>query len=273
MFQIRFIAFIGIAFLLSCSGRTDNSLEVINSTSFSEKQITLENSVMQRLSSDLQAPDPRENIHEQNILDEKMNKMISATENVRKTKSDSAWKVLSANWEDFRKNHVGTDGMPFVSDSIAKPESTRIARKWAELNDRLLKLSGEVRFGDALEKILYESKVPVLAEKFLKSAIYTHIDDQIFINVFGSSILIHHHTTGGTIKLIQETNYPASHELTLKCECNDVRYLNVFIRIPLWATNPTVTHGNVKYIPHPGEYCQISRMWRDGDEIRVTLKN
>jgi DUF1680 family protein len=124
-----------------------------------------------------------------------------------------------------------------------------------------------------MEKVLYDAEVPLLSADLLKSIIYTHIDDQIFVNIFGSSSLIHHHTTGGVIKLIQETSYPASNDITLKCETNDARFLNVFIRIPSWAVNPTVTHGNVKYVPHPGEYCQISRMWKDGDEIRILLKN
>jgi DUF1680 family protein len=61
--------------------------------------------------------------------------------------------------------------------------------------------------------------------------------------------------------------------MTLKCESNDVRYLDVFIRIPEWAINPTVSYGNVKYVAHSGEYCQVSRKWHDGDEFRIVLKN
>jgi hypothetical protein len=200
--------------------------------------------------------------------------MSANARNVRKTRSDSAWISLSASWEDFRKNHIGPDGLPvFQADSLTDSQSKSISGKWAELNVSLLKLSGEVQFGDALEKMLYKSKVPVLSDKILKSVIYTYIDDQIFVNLIGSSNVNHHHTTGGTIKLIQKTDYPESNEITLKCECNDVRYLDLFIRIPAWAVNPTVTHGNVKYVPHPGEYCQISRKFNDGDEIQVRLKN
>ena len=203
----------------------------------------------------------------------KMDEMIRTVENTSKLKSDTTWKVLSREWEDIRVNLSDMKGLSNASDSMADSELNTIERKWCDLNVRLLKLSGEVRFGDALEKILYEAKVPVLSDKILKSIIYTHIDDQIFINIFGTSSLIHHHTTGGTIKIIQESGYPANNEIILRCETNDSRFLNVFIRIPFWAINPTVTHGNVKYVPHPGEYCQISRMWKDGDEIRIVLKN
>jgi DUF1680 family protein len=61
--------------------------------------------------------------------------------------------------------------------------------------------------------------------------------------------------------------------MTLTCETNDARYLDVYIRIPEWAVNPTVAHGNVKYVAHPGEYCQISRKWKDKDEFFIILKN
>jgi DUF1680 family protein len=49
--------------------------------------------------------------------------------------------------------------------------------------------------------------------------------------------------------------------------------MDVFIRIPSWAVNPTVTHGNVKYVAHPGEYCEVYRKWNNGDQIKVELKN
>ena len=136
-----------------------------------------------------------------------------------------------------------------------------------------MKFSGEIRFADVLEKLLYESKSPVLSEKLLKSVIYTRIYDQVFVNIIGSSSISYQHTTGGTVKLIQQTDYPEGNEMILKCECSDLRFMDVFIRIPSWAVHPSVTHGNVKYVANPGEYCEISRKWENGDEIKVVLKN
>jgi hypothetical protein len=260
----RLSAIIGIAvFLISC-GRSENGLNAINSGSFSETNITLDDAVSQRLLSDSVM-----NTSGQSPISIKLDESILAIEKLRKTQSDSLWNVVSDSWYDF-----GKDGFSILStDSMSNSDASAIAGKWVELNIQLLKLSGEVRFGDAVENLLYKNQSPVLTEKQLKSIIYTHIDDQIFINVIGSSSLTHQHTTGGTIKLIQKTDYPNSNEMTLKCESNDVRYLDVFIRIPEWAINPTVSYGNVKYVAHPGEYCQVSRKWHDGDEFRIVLKN
>ena len=260
----RLSAIIGIAvFLFSC-GRSEKGLNVINSGSFSETNITLDGALTQRLLADSVV-----NISGQSPISIKLDEMISVAERLRKNQSDSLWNAVSASWYDF-----GKDGLSVLSaDSLSNSKATAIASKWADLNIALLKLSGEVRFGDAIEDLLYKNQEPVLTEKQLKSVIYTHIDDQIFINVIGSSSLNHQHTTGGTIKLIQKTEYPLINEIVLYCECSDTRFLDVFIRIPEWAVNPTVTHGNVKYVARPGEYCQVSRKWRDGDEFRIVLKN
>jgi hypothetical protein len=239
----------------------DNKLTVINSKSYAEKQIDIDKSFAGRIYKGSIGQ-----IQEPSLLTKKLDELISKSEELNASKSDSSWVLVLKNWEEIRSSRLVSS-----VDSIASLIGT--AQKWANLNINLLKFSGEVRFGDELEKMLYEPKIQVLSEKILKSVIYTHVYDQIFVNILAPSSLTHQHTTGGTIKLIQQTNYPESNEITLKCETSDVRYLDVFIRIPEWAVNPKVSHGNVKYVAHPGEYCQISRKWNDGDIIQVLLKN
>jgi len=261
---IRISAIIGIAvFLISC-GNAKNRLNVINSESFPEKNIIIDQSVGQRLLLDSIA-----NISEQNLISTKLDKMIRVAESLRKNQSDSVWNIISANWYDFGKGDVSILSV----DSLSNSEASAMLSKWIDLNIILLKLSGEVKFGDAIEDLLYKYPRLVLTETQLKSIIYTHVDDQIYINIFGSSNFNYQHTTGGNVKFTQQTDYPLGNEMTLSCEVGDVRYMDVFIRIPSWAVNPTVTHGNVKYVAHPGEYCEIYRRWNDGDEIKVVLKN
>lgn len=266
----QLIAIAGIVWIFWSCGSGNNGLSVHNSQSFHDTQITLDSQLMPRLTADTV-----EAVQDKNPLMQPIGDMILQTEKLKTNPSDSGWTALSTSWEDFRVKYVGADGILFRQneDSSANSQNARLPEKWAELNKSLLKFSGEVRFGDALERLLYEPKVPVLSEKFLKSVIYTHLDDQIFVNLIGSSSLNHYHTTGGTIKLIQVTDFPEGNEITLKCECDDTRFLDVFIRIPSWAVNPTVTHGNVKYVARAGEYCEISRKWKNGDEFKIVLKN
>ena len=257
---VRLIIISGIALLFTACGSEKESFTRTNSQSFAEKQITLEGTLSLRTGAD-----SINYIPGSSLLLKNLEEMLSVTQTLKKTKSDSSWTALQKSWEEFRINEA-----VLLADTSVN--SVFVLQKWAELNSQLLKLTCEVRFGDALEKLIYESN-SYLPESLIKSAIYTHIDDQIFINLIGSSSLNHQHTTGGTIKLIQKTEYPSTNGIALFCECSDTRYLDVFIRIPEWAVNPTVTHGNVKYVARPGEYCQVSRKWRNGDEFLIALKN
>jgi hypothetical protein len=224
--------------------------------SFHEKQIVVDKRLAERLFVDSAVQTQASDIRSTKLI-----QLIQEAETLRESQNPGQWQAFLTRWEDFRNNTISADST--ATDWQA----------WAQLNIGLLKLSGEVRFADAVEALFYGSSTPVLTGSQLKSVIYTHVDDQIFINLLGSSSLTHAHTTGGTVKLIQETSYPATNTILLKCESTDKRYLDVFIRIPSTAVNPTVTHGNVKYVARPGEYCQISRKWNTGDEILVSLKN
>ena len=257
---MKFLSFGFILVLLVSCGQKQ-SFQSVNSLSFDEGQITLGFSLLPRLASDSLVVNS-----EKSATAGQLDELIGEFQKLSSSMPDSAWNFINKGWTDFEKNKS-----QLLSDTMAN--SRIILQKWSELNMNLLKLTGEVRFGDALESLIYDSPEAVLSEGALKSVIYTHVYDQIFVNLFGSSSLTHQHTTGGTIKLTQETKFPESNEIMLKCECSDTRYLDVFIRIPAWAANPTVNHGNVKYVARPGEYCQISRKWKNGDVFVIRLKN
>ena len=263
----RLLLAIPMVFIFSSCGNDPNQLSVINSKSFHETQIQLQlQPVQPSFALDSVSGDSIQKT-EQNFALDKLGEMLSMTETIRKSRSDSIWSSLLQKWTDFNTTVVSQDNS---STHKILPEAIL---KWVELNIALVKLSGEVRFGDAIERIIHDPENMFIPEKKLKSAFYTHVDDQIFINLIGSSSVEYQHTTGGNVKFIQETNYPEGNVMTLKSECSDKRFVEIFIRIPSWAVNPTVTYGNVKYVARPGEYCQISRKWKTGDEIMVVLKN
>jgi len=249
-----------------------NRLSVINSESFHESQILLHFQPDQTtIVSDSLAEDSIRQIYtkeQYNTLNQ-IEEMLSMTEKIHKSGSDSIWIVLSNRWNEFNSEIAGNGQANSTTNKIFHEAIS----KWAELNIALVKLSGKVRFGDAIEKLLHEPGKSFISERLLKSVIYTHVDDKIFINIIGSSSMEYQHTTGGNVRLIQETNYPDGDVMTLKSKCSDKRFMDVYIRIPSWAVNPTVTHGNVKYVARPGEYTLISRKWKDEDEFRVALKN
>lgn len=275
----QLLASILMVLIFSSCLQDSNSLSAINSESFHEKQIQLHLPQTVTLIADsLLSNEPSSLSQNQNLVLKELDEMLPMTEQIRQTPSDSLWHQLTRKWTKFNARYFGT-GRNVYSKSETPADSSKgklfplAALKWAQLNVDLVKLSGEVRFGDALEILLYGKNEFVFPEKLLKSVIFSHVFDQIYINIIGSSTMDYTHTTGGNVRLIQQTNYPQGNEMILTCEVNDLRYMDVFIRIPSWAVNPTVTHGNVKYVARPGEYTEISKKWEKGDEIRVVLKN
>lgn len=268
--------FVWLTLLFSHCKRDPDSLTVINSESFPDKQVevhlpTLSQGVNDSMTHKQVSQSP-------DVVTREINEMISLTGQISTSGSEKQWRELLNRWNAFNEKHFGTNHNLFAknassADTIRTPLSAEEADKWARLNVELLKITGKARFGDALEYLLYANPEYAFPQMLLKSVIYTHVFDDIYIHIIGSSSMEYQHTTGGTVRLVQETNYPKGSEMILMCETDDVRFMNIYIRIPAWAVNPVVSYGNVKYVAIPGEYCQISKKWRTGDEITVSLKN
>ena len=163
----------------------------------------------------------------------------------------------------------------FLNEQVLKhleALSTADFNAWVALNDSLLKYTEEVRFADALERMAYN---PVgenqLQEDQIKSVFYTRLYDRIYFNLYGSSSLQYEHTTGGVVRLVQETNYPFDGVITLKVELQDTRYLDFYFRIPEWANRASVTCKGVKYPVEPGEFTEIAKKWKNGEEVEIIL--
>jgi DUF1680 family protein len=49
------------------------------------------------------------------------------------------------------------------------------------------------------------------------------------------------------------------------------RYIELWIRIPEWAHNASVTVKGVKYLSQPGSYSRVAKQWKEGDVVEVEL--
>lgn len=268
----RLLIMLCVMLSFSCCKKDPDSLSVINSSSLHEKQVELHFQVPYALEQDSILND--DDLKQQSFIVEKLDELISLKERVMELPDNKLWKDMKQQWNDFSNHYTGDN---IIFSDKQQPTNSKLsfenAVKWAQLNVDLLKFSGEVQFGDALEVLLYGNSGFTFPDSILKSVIYTHVFDDIYINIIGSSSMEYQHTTGGAVKLIQDTNYPKGSEMVLKIETNDVRLLNIFIRIPSWAQNPKVSYGNIKYVANPGQYTELSKKWSKGDEITVSLKN
>lgn len=183
-----------------------------------------------------------------------------------KTRTDLN-KVLSA-WNELKKIEQDSE-IPFYNWT-----DSNIVRTWYNLNLELFKFQKEPIFIEELEKLVFGPHLrSYLDENLLKQLVFTKMDDQICVNIFTESSAQYQHTTGGTIRISQETNYPDDGHVTIRFETSDKRFVELFIFIPSWSGKATVTVGGVKYKAVPGEYCRVAKMWKSGNNAEIHLEH
>jgi uncharacterized protein len=173
----------------------------------------------------------------------------------------------------------------------------------------LLRTTKEARYGDSMERILYNTilgawpiqadgtsfyysdygttgrkvwygnKWPCCSGTFPQLAADYHIStylrsaDGVYVNLFTPSKV--RWTDGAAAcALTQETNYPFDSKVTIKVSASSPAETTVYVRIPAWATPAPVLSVNGTRVTagvEAGAFAAIRRTWRDGDRIELEL--
>jgi hypothetical protein len=182
---------------------------------------------------------------------------------------------------------------------------------WAifKLCDYLIQFTGQARFGDWMERAVYNgigaalpmsgrgttfyyadyrmnkaSKQyygfawPCCAGTFIQDVshylniIYYKDNQGPLVNLYVPSEMTWTHA-GRNVTLIQRTEYPASERSELEIRTDSPIELAVRLRVPSWAQGYSI-HVNGKptdAIIKPGDWATIRRMWNTGDRISVRI--
>jgi DUF1680 family protein len=174
----------------------------------------------------------------------------------------------------------------------------------------LTSFSGESRYGDGLERVLYNGMLaakriqpdgstfyysnygagarktyhpnkwvccsgtyPQAIADYLVSA-YFHDADSIYVNLYVPSEARWKHP-GGDVKLTQLTDYPVSGNINIRVDPPTSTEFSVKLRIPAWADGANLS-VNGQAMPQSGavkagSYAEIRRRWAAGDTIDLTL--
>ena len=106
----------------------------------------------------------------------------------------------------------------------------------------------------------------------LSDSIYYHSEDgsTLFINLFAPSVLT---WSQRNLTVTQTTSYPANDTTTLRVNGGESQW-TIRNRIPAWTSGAEVAI-NGEPLPagmvHQGHYAAVTRLWRDGDEVKVRL--
>ncbi len=172
----------------------------------------------------------------------------------------------------------------------------------------LLRFTAEARYGDGLERLLYNTvlgakdpkddhffyysdyhadaqkgflpdkwpccsgTLPEAVADYLISA-YFHSEAGIYVNLFVPSE-VRWNVAGAPVKVIQTTEYPESESSELRMELAAPAEFTVYIRIPGWlrsAAEIAVNGKEFSVTADPSSFAAVRRRWQTNDVIHVRL--
>jgi len=210
--------------------------------------------------------------------------------------------------ETFRTPGSGEIGAS-LTDTHASFETPCGAYGHFKIARYLLRITGDSRYGDSMEKVLYntvlgatpirpdghcfyysdynnsgskvdyDEKWPCCSGTFPQITAdygissYFHSADAVYVNLFVPS-RVTWLRGGGRIALEQQTQYPYSPEVSLRVHVDRPETFAVHLRIPAWAGRGTTIAVNGRAVTahlQPGTFAPIRREWKDGDRIEYHI--
>lgn len=173
----------------------------------------------------------------------------------------------------------------------------------------LMSVTGDSRYGDSMERVLYNTVLGALPMKADGTAFYyadynvsgskvyfeykcpccsgtlgqivadygvsSYLTDRrgVFVNLYTPSEL-RWQLGGRTVTLRQTTSYPLAPDIDIAVGTVTPETFSVSLRIPAWAgqgTTVAVNHRRVDAPVVPGRFLEIRRTWHDGDRITLVM--
>jgi hypothetical protein len=143
--------------------------------------------------------------------------------------------------------------------------------QWFKLTGFAFQLTGKAECAEEMEKVAWQrfSGKSGLFDSLVSPYIFTKKVDHIHVNLFLPNEISYAHTLGGNVNIVQETDFPKSGSIRLNFSMEIKRYIEIFVRIPSWAENASVTVKGVKYFAQPGRYSIIAKKWKEGDVVEI----
>jgi len=210
--------------------------------------------------------------------------------------------------ESFRKPGSGDLGKS-LTNTHASFETPCGSYAQFKITRYLLRTTRDSRYGDAMEKILYNA---VLGAKPIQKdghgfyysdynndgskvyhphkwhcctgtfsqvtadygiSAYFHDESAMYVNLYVPSRV--EWLRGSTrVRLTQTTEYPHRPETTIAVTTSADTSFPVYLRIPAWAGPKTTVAVNGKRVlaaPAPGEFARVDRTWKSGDRIEIAF--
>jgi DUF1680 family protein len=200
-------------------------------------------------------------------------------------------------------NEVWYSGAKQQTGVIEKPMETCVTVTWMKLCDQLLRLTGDVRYADELEKNLYNGLLGAMMPDgewwaYFSGLMGVRVPSYVQHADVGLSCCVVNGPRGlmltpfwafmqssngpvvnlyapgnaqvGQVKLKITGDYPASDEVEIHVTPAKPSEFTLTLRIPAWSER-TELKVNGEQIPVAPGYAQIRRIWHRGDRVKITF--
>ncbi|MDX2031726.1 MAG: glycoside hydrolase family 127 protein [Blastocatellia bacterium] len=218
---------------------------------------------------------------------------------------DAKYLIPAGNaWNDILANHLlptgsgssrehWTDEKLYLSEAKSDVAETCVTITWIQLTQQLLRLTGEARYADELEKTIYnhlaaaqrpdgaawsyftalDGKKPYKTEQncctssgprgwaMLPTLAYMTSEDGIVVNLFapGTAML---RIDGETVSVRQETRYPLDGRVTITVTVPKPMKFALRVRVPAWSSLNGIKAD-------PGRYWTLRQTWSKAQIITL----
>ena len=221
-------------------------------------------------------------------------------------------------WQNIKDYHLNPCGGPWGgaygcnSECFNRPycfspygiNETCSTMDWQKLNIELLKITGEARFAQELEKTFYNALIGaqfsnginwtsysilngvpgrggewsccwssgMMALEDIHEVVYTKTQNGIAVNIYTPSEINANLKRGEEFKLIQKTKYPLSGAIDFTLSLPGKCKFTIDLRLPEWADQYNVKiNGETFTQDLQGGYLHIDRTWENGDMISLNF--
>jgi uncharacterized protein len=176
-----------------------------------------------------------------------------------------------------------------------------------KLTRYLLRITRDSRYGDSMERVLYNTilgalplepdgrafyysdytrtaskgffsepwpccsgTLPMIAADYAISACFTDATG-LYVNLYVPG-QVSWHQGGALCGLSIQTDYPYAGSIDLTVQLPSPQVFTLYVRIPAWAQGAVVqVNGRSALTPQPGTFAAVRREWRSGDRLELEL--
>ncbi len=238
--------------------------------------------------------------------------LVGLTELYRVT-GDARYLTPALNaWKDIVGHHLLITGSGSNAEHWREPDilkssfddkvaETCVTVSWIQLNQQLLRLTGEARFADELEKTVFnhlaaaqrpdgtawsyftahDGTKPYSSEQncctssgprgwaMLPAFAYMVADDNgVVVNFFGPSVANLRLKDGTVVSIRQETGYPVDGEVKLTVTVPRPTTFSLYVRVPSWSS---ISHRGAPFKAQPGSYWKLRQTWSRSQTIALDV--